>query len=32
MVDIGINLCYGPYSLKHAAINKLFGLGLDPNY
>jgi hypothetical protein len=23
MADIGINPCYGPYSLKHAAINKM---------
>jgi hypothetical protein len=29
MTDISINPCYGPYSLKYAAINKLFGLDLD---
>jgi hypothetical protein len=29
MANIGINPCYGPYSLKYAAINKLFCLGLD---
>jgi hypothetical protein len=29
MLDIGIDQSYGPYSLKHAAINKLFSLGLE---
>jgi hypothetical protein len=29
MSDIGIDQSYGPYSLKHAAINKLFSLGLE---
>jgi site-specific recombinase XerD len=29
MSDVGINQSYGPYSLKHAAINKLFSLGLE---
>jgi hypothetical protein len=28
MSDIGIDQFYSPYSLKHAAINKLYGLGL----
>jgi hypothetical protein len=27
MSDMGIDQSYGPYSLKHAAINKLFSLG-----
>jgi hypothetical protein len=27
MGNISINPNYGPYSLKHVAINKLFGLG-----
>jgi site-specific recombinase XerD len=29
MSDIGIDQSYGPYSLKHAAISKLFSLGLE---
>jgi hypothetical protein len=29
MSDMGIDQSYGPYSLKHAAINKLFNLGLE---
>jgi hypothetical protein len=29
MSDIGIDQPYGPYSLKHAAINKLFSLRLE---
>jgi Tfp pilus assembly protein FimV len=29
MSDIGIDQFYGPYSLKHAAISKLFKLGLE---
>jgi hypothetical protein len=29
MSDIGINQSYGPYSLKHAVINKLFNLKLE---
>jgi hypothetical protein len=29
MTDIGIDKSYGPYSLKHAAISKLFSLGLE---
>jgi hypothetical protein len=29
LADIGISLNYGPYSLKHATIDKLFRLGLS---
>jgi hypothetical protein len=29
MLDMGIDQSYGPYSLKHAAINKLFSLGMQ---
>jgi hypothetical protein len=29
MSDIGIDQSYGPYSLKHAAISKLFSLELE---
>jgi hypothetical protein len=29
MLDIGIDHSYGPYSLKHGAINKLFSLGME---
>jgi hypothetical protein len=29
MPDTGIDQTYDPYSLKHAAINKLFSLGLE---
>jgi site-specific recombinase XerD len=29
MSDIGIDESYGPYSLKHASISKLFSLGLE---
>jgi hypothetical protein len=29
MPDIGIDESYGPYSLKHTAISKLFSLGLE---
>jgi hypothetical protein len=29
MLDIGIDQLYGPYSLKHTAINKLFSLGME---
>jgi site-specific recombinase XerD len=29
MSDIGIDQSYGPYSLKHTAISKLFSLGLE---
>jgi hypothetical protein len=29
MLDMGIDQSYGPYSLKHAANNKLFSLGME---
>jgi hypothetical protein len=29
MSDIGIDKSYGPYSLKHTALSKLFNLGLE---
>jgi hypothetical protein len=29
MLDIGIDKSYGPYSVKHSAISKLFSLGFE---
>jgi hypothetical protein len=29
ILDMGIDQSYGPYSLKHAAVNKLFSLGME---